>query len=71
MLYRNKRSNDSALYYYEKSLSINENYENKIITMSNIAGVYIRMEEYKLALKQLTRTKRLADSLNLSEPTLF
>ena len=37
--------------------------------MSNIAGVYIRMEEY-VSLKTVDRTKRLADSLNLSEPTL-
>ena len=71
LIYNNINHNDSALFYYNKSLSLIENGANKIITMSNIASVYIGVEEYKLALKQLTMTKRLADSLNLSEPIIY
>ena len=71
LLYRRMINYDSALFYYEKSLSIIEQDAQKLSTISNIAGIYIKMEDYKLALNQLNIAKDLADTLNLSEPSIY
>ena len=71
LVYEKMKNTDSALFYYNKSLSLIEKDEKKLITMSNIANIYLMREDYKLALNQLNKTKQLADSLNSSEPLIY